>query len=616
MITPIFQWVKKNKAILFNTGSLIGTMVVTSLLGFAYWWVAARLFRPEAVGLASAATSTMMLISSFCMMGLGTLLITEIPRNKGNEGPLISTALLLVGGVGFVAGTTFALLAPFISPALRPIGADIQNIVLFGASISITVITIVIDQAVIGLLQGGLQFWRNTIFSIVKLIALYLLAIWLNDKIGMSIYATWTLGNIFSLIPLIFLAIWKNRTRLGSLLPRWYVLRKLGGAAIQHHILNLILQAPTQVLPVLVTVLLSPAMNAWFYVSSMLANFVFSIAASLTTVLHATNAAQTTTLSQKTRLTVGISALTGVVTSGILVLAANLVLSFFGHSYAANAAWPLRILALAAFPLIIKNHHIAIRRIKDEITNSMLPIILGSILELVLATLGAGLGGGSGLSHEWMVALVTHLRELSGLNLGLLITLGARLGGLTGLSLGWVAALSVEATFMAPLVFKTIRGTDTVANTISSVVDADTMILRAIRPQTITDSLGNFIDTPTQQLATIMGLDSPTDTIKTLTFIDAPTIKMNRIQIEEQHTIRLPKIEKQRPPVTPRRYVVPDTPAPLARSIKRPKLEPITMGMRALKIIRTPSSNDEGPNQVEQEHIANQAFSRNRNDEY
>ncbi|GHO70617.1 hypothetical protein KSC_095090 [Ktedonobacter sp. SOSP1-52] len=615
VITPIFQWVKKNKAILFNTGSLIGTMVVTSLLGFAYWWVAARLFRPEAVGLASAATSTMMLISSFCMMGLGTLLITEIPRNKGNEGPLISTALLLVGGIGFVAGIIFALLAPFISPALRPIGAGIQNIVLFGASISITVITIVIDQAVIGLLQGGLQFWRNTIFSIVKLIALYLLAIWLNDKIGMSIYATWTLGNIISLIPLIFLAVWKNRTRLGSLLPRWYVLRKLGGAAIQHHILNLILQAPTQVLPVLVTVLLSPAMNAWFYVSSMLANFVFSIAASLTTVLHATNAAQTTTLSQKTRLTVGISALTGIVTSGVLVLAANLVLSFFGHSYAANAAWPLRILALAAFPLIIKNHHIAIRRIKDEITNSMLPIILGSILELILATLGACLGGSS-LSHGWLVALSAHLVGWPGLSLRWAMALGAHLGGLTGLSLGWVAALSVEAIFMAPLVFKTIRGTDTVANTISSVVDADTMILQAIHPQTITDSLGNFIDTPTQQLATIMGLDSPTDTIKTLTFIDAPTIKMNRIQIEEQHTMRLPKIEKQQPPVTPRRYVVPDTPAPLARSIKRPKLEPITMGMRALKIIRTPSSNDEGPNQVEQEHIVNQAFSRNRNDEY
>lgn len=513
-------------------------------------------------------------------MGLGTLLITEIPRNKGNEGPLISTALLLVGGIGFVAGVIFALLSPLISPSLRPIGADLQNVLLFGASISITVITIVIDQAVIGLLQGGLQFWRNTLFSIVKLVALYLLGIWLNDKIGMSIYATWTLGNVLSLIPLTFLAVWKNRTRLSSLLPRWYVLRKLGGAALQHHILNLILQAPTQILPVLVTVLLSPAMNAWFYVSSMLANFVFSIAASLTTVLHATNAAQTTTLSQKTRLTVGISALTGVVTSGVLVLAANLVLSFFGHSYAENAAWPLRILALAAFPLIIKNHHIAIRRIKDEITNSMLPIILGSILELVLATIGA------------------------------------RLGSLTGLSLGWVAALSVEAIFMAPLVFNTIRGTDTVANTISSVVDADTMILRAIRPQSITDSLGNIIDAPTQQLATIMGLDSPTDTIRTLAFLDAPTTKMSRIQIEDQLTMHLPKIKKQQPPTTPKRYVVPDTPVPLARSFKRPTLEPITMGMRALKIIKTPPpGTDERPDQVKQEYTAEQTFSLYRNDE-
>ncbi|GHO46906.1 hypothetical protein KSX_50690 [Ktedonospora formicarum] len=413
-------------------------MAVTSVLGFAYWWVAARYFPPDAVGLASAATSTMMLLSSFCMLGLGTLLLTEIPRNKGQEGALISTALLLVGNVGFLVGIIFSLLAPLISPALRPIGATIQNILLFAASISITAMTVIIDQAVIGLLKGELQFYRNTIFSLVKLVALYLVGLWLTDKIGMTIYATWTLGNIISSLPLLILALWKGRHKLGSLSPRWQVLRKLGSSAIQHHIFNLILQAPTQILPVLVTVLLSPTMNAWFYVASMIANFIFAVAASLTTVLHATNAAQRATLSQKTRLTVGIATITGIITSGTLFLTANLVLSFFGPNYAEQAAWPLRILALGAFPLIIKNHHIAIRRIKDEVTNAMLPIISGSVLELVLATLGA------------------------------------RLGGLSGLSLGWVIALCVEALFMSPLIFRTIRGIDNTTNTIKQLMILDT----------------------------------------------------------------------------------------------------------------------------------------------
>jgi O-antigen/teichoic acid export membrane protein len=47
-----------------NAGSLMGTTAVTSLFGFAYWWVAARTAPAEAVGQASAAVSAMTLIGT------------------------------------------------------------------------------------------------------------------------------------------------------------------------------------------------------------------------------------------------------------------------------------------------------------------------------------------------------------------------------------------------------------------------------------------------------------------------------------------------------------------------------------------------------------------------
>jgi hypothetical protein len=49
------QWVKANSVLLINAGSLIGTIGVTSVLGFVYWWLAARQFSAEGVGLARAA---------------------------------------------------------------------------------------------------------------------------------------------------------------------------------------------------------------------------------------------------------------------------------------------------------------------------------------------------------------------------------------------------------------------------------------------------------------------------------------------------------------------------------------------------------------------------------
>ena len=41
---------------LFNAASFVGTFIVKSGFGFAFWWIAARQFSPASVGLASGST--------------------------------------------------------------------------------------------------------------------------------------------------------------------------------------------------------------------------------------------------------------------------------------------------------------------------------------------------------------------------------------------------------------------------------------------------------------------------------------------------------------------------------------------------------------------------------
>src|SRR5947209_6656395 len=136
---------------LLNAGSIVGTTGVTGVLGFAYWWLAARLFPPEAVGLASAAVSAMMLLGMLCIVGLGTLLIGELPRQPGKEASLISSALILVGGIGGGVGILFAVVAAGISTDFQALRASVQDIALFAAGVALTAITLVLDQALIGL---------------------------------------------------------------------------------------------------------------------------------------------------------------------------------------------------------------------------------------------------------------------------------------------------------------------------------------------------------------------------------------------------------------------------------------------------------------------------------
>jgi O-antigen/teichoic acid export membrane protein len=415
--TQIFPWIKTNSVILVNAGSLIGTTVATGVLGFAFWWVAARQFPPHAVGLASAAISAMLLLGAIFILGLGTLLIGELPKRPGKEGSLISAALILVGGVGLCGGVVFALVAPLVSADFQAFRANIGGILLFATGVSLTTITIVLDQALIGLLKGGLQFWRNTLFAAVKLVALFLAGFWLL-KVGETIYGVWIIGIVFSLVPLAGLAVLKGGRSRSSFIPDWVLLRKLGLPALHHHVLNLILQAPTTALPVLVTILLSATTNAWFYIAWMISGLVFIASYALTTVLYAINSAEQSELTRKIRMTLGLSFILSILGNLVILFGATQILNLFGYIYAEQAAWCLRILGLGAFPMIIKQHYVAIGRIRSKMVSVALPIAIGSILELGIAALGA------------------------------------RLGGLVGLSIGWVVAVFLEAIFMFPTVYR------------------------------------------------------------------------------------------------------------------------------------------------------------------
>ncbi len=475
-------------------------MLCTSGLGFVFWLVAANRFTPEAVGIATAATSAMTLINTFCMFGLGTLLITELPRNRGKELSLVGAGLIVVGGASIVIGGLFAFLAPYISPNLGPLGLNFENIVFFTIGVLMTSITFLIDQCLIGIMKGGVQFWRNALFTTAKLVILVIASIWVANKTGMTIYNAWTLGNIISMIPVIIYVIAKKGLSLKQYLPNWSFMRKLGPAAVQHHILNLILLAPPSALPLVVTIMLHPQDVAWFYVASMMATFLFTIASSLTTVLHAANAADASALAQKARLTMGLSLLIGVAANVVFFFGAPIILRLYGPSYAEHASWVLRILALEVFPLSIKNHYIAVRRIRDQIVNAMIPIAIGSILELVIAAIGA------------------------------------HLGGLNGLSIGWLAATMLEATFMLPLLLHILKDKDTSFDTLKAIIEAPTQELKAITKASI-ESL-HVADVPTQQLAKVT-LSVTTDMLRTVVIADMPTAQMPKISRADLPTTRI-----------------------------------------------------------------------------
>jgi len=387
--------VERNKALLSNATSLVGTVGVASALGFVYWAVAAKLFSAQAVGFGSAATSAMTLLGTVGMFGLGPMLMGELPRRR-ERGPLVAAALYATAIGSLVLGLGFAVIAPHLGSGFGFITGGLGQVAMFIIGVVITGVSKTFDQACIGLLQGGLQLTRNLIFSLAKVIALPLSAFLIHDVLGVGITLSWVGGTAISLI---WVAIQLKHNGVSVMpQPDWASLRRLGKTTMAHNWLNLAIFVPPTLIPVLVTALVSPAANASFYVAWMIANFLYIIPSSLSTVLFAVASADAAAMASKLRFTLRVSLYLGVPGMLVLFLGAHLILSVFGKSYAAAGTVPLWLFAAAYIPTIPVSHYIAVCRTTNKVSLAAVVLTTSSAIQVAAAAAGGVLGGLTGLS--------------------------------------------------------------------------------------------------------------------------------------------------------------------------------------------------------------------------
>jgi len=389
-----------------NSLSLIATQLVTSVLGAAYWWYAARHFSPTAVGVAGAAVSAMLLLGSIANVGLGTLMMGELPRMRSDRTALIAGGLAASALCGTALGVGAGALAQYVSPDLAPVSHDSLRLLVFGVGCGATAAATVLDQALIGLFRGRVQLWRNAFFSVLKLAALFPAAAGAARGSALAIYATWSLGTVVSIAAVIRAVRVSDSGSRPLLAAQWGRLRVLARAALPHFGFNLALQIPAFALPIFAVALLSARDNASFYVAWQVVALLFVVPIALTSVLYPVIARDPAGLARITRLTIITSLAVSAAGILCLALASEQILGVFGHRYAVSGATTLEILALASIPMTIKSHYVAVYRIAGRLARA-LPLVWGAaILELAAASVGVQIWGSlRSFSASWVVML-------------------------------------------------------------------------------------------------------------------------------------------------------------------------------------------------------------------
>ena len=385
--------------LLTTSGSLTASMVLTSALGAAFWWVAARLYTPEAVGVAAGSISAMTFLGAIAVFGTGSLLLRELPRRPDDERILIGSAVAVAVTVGTALGVAYALLAPSLNSELRSLASSPQVVALFASGVVLTAGGTVVDHALLGTLRAPMQLLRNAVLAIAKL-GLLVPAAALGAASGTAIYGVWIGGAILSFAVIGFL--FRGRARFVVSIR---LVRELAVPALTHFALNSALVLPTLIMPVLVALTAPPVVAAQFYVAWMLASVAFFAPVALAQSLYAIGGRAVDHLWQHVRTTLALAIGAGFVALLGSLLMAGPVLSLFGPLYR-EAALPVSVMVAIAVPLAVKDHFQIVSRIRGHAGIAAVLCGIGGVVEVAAAYVGLRAGGIIGLSIGWLAAVV------------------------------------------------------------------------------------------------------------------------------------------------------------------------------------------------------------------
>jgi O-antigen/teichoic acid export membrane protein len=380
--------------------SLCGSQLGGAVLGLVFWTLAARALTLEQVGVGAALVAAMTLLSTFGVLGVGTLLLERFKvASLTDRRALLSTGLGIAGmGGALVAAGWLSLSAlAHLSGVMGDL--PLSSALLLAGTTGIAAMCSAFDQAVIGMGVSSVQLRRNLLASIVR-IAVLTGAIGLDVRSGQVILVSWTVGLVGSLLATPLRRHLPPRARV-TIGQRWQLVRNHWTVAMGHHGLTLAMVSTPLLLQFVVASLMSATQTAYFNQARLLGETVLGLPYLLTIALFAT-AKNLEGFRRKAPRTLII----GMVLALFAILGGALfgrvLLLMFGTSYA-QESWPLLLLILAIGPaLVIKDHFVVLRRLQGLRRQGALTMGLWTVADVSGAVVGGLVGGMTMLCLGWL----------------------------------------------------------------------------------------------------------------------------------------------------------------------------------------------------------------------
>ncbi len=388
--------------------SLLSAQVIGAVLGLLFWITVARLVPAREVGIAAAAISAQTLLGIVTNLGLGTLMISELPlHGPARQRRLLMRSLIVASATAVTLSTVVVLLSPLLGANLAEALDDPLGMVFFALGVAGASCAVITDESTLPLRKSHVQVGRNLLASSLRFpITAVLLLLGFTDSRVLQV--CWVVPILVS-IPIALARLRLPRDVRGS--PTlWQDLRSYVGPAMHNQGLNLSIAAGSQLIPVVAGLTLTSVANAEFAIAWLMATFVFLPPYLLAIALFAHGANVPIDEFRKSmQTTIPASlALSLMLCAGAWLLGEP-VLLIFGGGYSENSYAILALLVPAGLWMVFKDHLVAFYRSQRRFSLATRLAMGAFALELTGASVGAVLGDARGLCLGWLAAMVVEI---------------------------------------------------------------------------------------------------------------------------------------------------------------------------------------------------------------
>jgi O-antigen/teichoic acid export membrane protein len=383
--------------------ALVANTAGTTVLGLAYWAVAARLYDRQLLGRGAALVSALVLVSSLAQLNLASALPRFLPQAGRSAGRLIAGGYAASSAAALVIAAGFVTLLPRLSSQWQFVGRSAALAAAFVGAAVLWGVFALEDAALTGLRRATIVPLENTAYGVAKLLLLVGCASLLPSA---GIFCSWV-APLVVVIPVINWLIFRGFRTTGSgilapaVAPRGREIVRFSAVDYPGTLLN---QACGNLLPLVVLSTLGAAANGSFFVAWTIVSGLGLVAANFATSMLVEGTAAPHRLAELSRGVLTRCAVVIVPGAAVLILAPRLILSIYGAGYAARAPELLALLAAAALPNAFLQVTIALDRITGRVGRAnwsrlaLAVLVLGGswVLMKRLGIDGAALAWGGG----------------------------------------------------------------------------------------------------------------------------------------------------------------------------------------------------------------------------